>query len=196
MKSWSSRGFHLTHFWELLARTNLALYAGKGSEAVAFVNERWPEMRRSLLPMRVQALRVTAWDARARAALTCAEQEGPGREALLRTALRDARHMQREGLVPADARARLLLAGVANLRGDKAKAIRLLREALGAFVSEDLALNVAVTRSILGSLVGGDEGRALRAEADAWFAAQTVKRPDRFVATFAPGFASGSSNAR
>jgi hypothetical protein len=146
--------------------------------------------------MRVQALRVTAWDARARAALTCAEQEGPEREALLRTALRDARHMQREGLVPADARARLLLAGVANLRGDEAKAIRLLREALGAFVSEDLALNVAVTRSILGSLVGGDEGRALRAEADAWFAAQTVKRPDRFVAMFAPGFASGSSNAR
>jgi hypothetical protein len=193
MKSWSRRGYHLTHFWEMLARTNLALYAGRPSEAVRSVNERWVEMERSLLPMRVQALRVTARDLRARATLACAEQEEAGRDARLRTVLRDARRMRREGLVGADARARLLQAGVANLRGDKTKAVGLLRDALGAFASEDLALNAAITRTLLGSLVGGEEGRALRDDAATWFAAQTVKRPERFVAMFAPGFGTDRS---
>jgi hypothetical protein len=103
--------------------------------------------------------------------------------------------MEREGLVHAQARARLLRAGVANRRGDTASAVSLLRAALGVFVSDDLALHVAATRSALGSLVGGDEGRALLAAADTWFASEGVKRPERFVAMMAPGFGKNRSRS-
>ena len=72
--------------------------------------------------------------------------------------------------------------------GRTTEAVRLLREALAGFAAEDLALNAAVVRSVLGALVGGDEGQALRDEGSRWFAAQSVKRPDRFVAMLAPGF--------
>jgi serine/threonine protein kinase len=187
MAAWSRRGFHVMHYYELLARTNLELYAGAAPSAHAFVRDRWRPMHRSLIPGRIQSVRVSAWDLRARAALALAET-ADGREALLRSVQHDAGRLARERLAHGSARARALQAGVANLRGDRVLATRLLREALEAFAALDMALNAAVLRTVLGALVGGDEGRALQTTASSWFASQSVKRPDRFVAMLAPGF--------
>jgi len=188
MAAWSRRGFHIMHYYELLARTNLALYAGAPGDAYAFVLERWRPMQRSLIPGRIQSIRVSVWDMRARAALAVAEGDRSHRDALLRSVESDARRMSREALAHSAARAIALRAGVANVRGDRTGAAGLLREALAGFVSLEMGLNATALRSVLGALVGGDEGRALREEAAAWFASQSVKRPERFVAMVAPGF--------
>ncbi len=188
MAAWSRRGFHVMHYYELLARTNLQLYEGAPRDAHAFVRDRWRAMQRSLIPGRIQSIRVSAWDLRARAALALAEAGGE-RATLIHTAEGDAQKLARERLAHADARAAALHAGVANVRGRHAEAARRLREALAGFAALNMELNAAALRSTLGALVGGDEGRALRDEADAWFASQSVKRPDRFVAMLVPGFA-------
>jgi hypothetical protein len=188
MAVWSRRGFHIMHYYELLARTNLALYAGAPGDAHAFVRDRWRPMQRSLIPGRIQSIRVSAWDMRARAALAVAEGDCKEKDALLHTVEDDARRLSREDLAHAAARAIALRAGVANVRGDRPGAVRLLREALACFVSLDMALNAAALRSVLGELVDGDEGRALSEDAAAWFVSQSVKRPARFVTMLAPGF--------
>jgi hypothetical protein len=191
MAAWSRRGFHIMHYYELLARTNLGLYAGVPRDANAFLRDRWRPMQRSLIPGRIQTVRVSAWDLRARSALAVAEVDGSDREALLRAVERDARRMCGEDLAHASARATALRAGMANVRGDRTKAVRLVRDALAGFAALDMALNAAALRLVLAPLVGGDDGRALREEADAWFASQSVKRPERFVAMLAPGFGGG-----
>jgi serine/threonine protein kinase len=190
MAAWSRRGFHVMHYYELLARTNLELYAGSAPAAHAFMRDRWRAMHRSLIPGRIQSIRVSAWDLRARAALAVAQHghADVARDDLLQGVARDAQSLARERLSHADARATALHAGIANVRGDRAEAARLLRESIAAFGALDMALNTAALRSVLGTLVGGDEGRALTHEAAAWFTSQTVKRPDRFVSMLAPGF--------
>jgi serine/threonine protein kinase len=196
MAAWSRRGFHVMHYYELLARTNLELYAGARGDAYAFVRDRWRAMQRSLIPGRIQSIRVSALEMRARAALAVAEGGGSDRDALLATVERAARRISREDLAHAAARAVALRAGVASVRGDGKQAAKLLREALAGFAALDMGLNAAAVRSILGALVGGDEGHGLRGEAAAWFALQSVKRPDRFVAMLAPGFGGARADER
>lgn len=191
MAVWSRGSFHLTHFWELIARTNLSLYAGRPQEGHAFLERCWASLWKSMLPRRIQSLRVYSFDARARLAIALAESAGDGAEALLRGAGRDAQRIEREEVPYARARAATLRAGIARVRGDEAACTAHLREALRNYTESDMELNAAVVRAALGSLVGGEQGRQWAAQADNWFTAQTVRRPDRFVAMLAPGMKSG-----
>ena len=79
-------------------------------------------------------------------------------------------------------------AGVSSIRGDEVRCKRLLVEALSRAEAEHLGLFAAATRRRLGSLLGGDEGRAHVARADAWMAGQNIKDPVRMVACLVPGF--------
>ena len=51
-----------------------------------------------------------------------------------------------------------------------------------------MGLFAAAARRRLGGLLGGDEGRALIAQADAWMAGQEIRNPARMAACIAPGF--------
>ena len=51
-----------------------------------------------------------------------------------------------------------------------------------------MALCAAVADRRLGELLGGPDGDALVGRADAWMAAQAVRRTDRVADLFAPGF--------
>jgi hypothetical protein len=83
-------------------------------------------------------------------------------------------------------------AGVAAGGGDRPRAIRLLAEAARAFDGVDMALYAAVARRRQGELLGGPEGQALLAQADAWMAGQNIRNPTRVTAMMAPGFAHGA----
>ena len=63
-------------------------------------------------------------------------------------------------------------------------------EAAALFQAQEMGLHAAVARRRQGVLLGGDEGRALVAEADAWMAGQQVRNPARLAAVLAPGFPS------
>jgi hypothetical protein len=193
MRAWSRRGFHVTHYYELLARTNLSLYAGDAREAHAFLEARWRPMWRSLIPGRIQSIRVSAWDLRARACLAVAAADASARDALLRTVATDASALSREALPHATARALTLRAAVAHLRSDRETSVRLLGEALASFDALEMNLNAGAIRMVLSSLVPAEEAAKHRESAATYFATESLSRPARFVSMLLPGFAAEPS---
>ena len=80
--------------------------------------------------------------------------------------------LSREGLVSASVWALLLRAALAAGASKPERAIALLREASELAEKGDMALCVALARHRLGTLLGGDEGRALIGQADQWLASR------------------------
>jgi hypothetical protein len=74
------------------------------------------------------------------------------------------------------------------MRGRDASAREYVEEAVRQFDEAQMRLYAAVARRRLGQLRGGDEGRALLAEADAWMNAQGVRDPCKLSRVIAPGF--------
>jgi hypothetical protein len=109
-------------------------------------------------------------------------------EPYLACAWREARRLDRQKTPWAEALARLIRAGVAAFRGDRASAGPLLEEAISRFEAEDMGLFAAAAKRRLGELRGGTQGQALVAEADAWMTGRGIVNPARMAATFAPGF--------
>jgi hypothetical protein len=125
----------------------------------------------------------------ARVALAEAEKKNPEeRAALLAEVEREVRRIEREAMGWSDPLAALLRAAVASMRGDKKLAERGLSAAAAGFDEAKMKLFAVLTRRRLGALLGDAEGQKLRNDADAWFAQETVKRPEGFVAMLAPGF--------
>jgi eukaryotic-like serine/threonine-protein kinase len=106
---------------------------------------------------------------------------------LLRSAERDAGRLGREGVPWAEALARLVLAAVAFRRGDAGRSSELLRSGAVACEAAAMRLHTAAARLRLGRQLGGEEGRALCAEADAWMTGQGVRDPARVAALLVPG---------
>jgi hypothetical protein len=107
---------------------------------------------------------------------------------LLRLAAKSARRLARQQLPWTRALAQLIKAGVASLRGDADRAERLLANAAELFESADMGLFAASARRHLGQLRGGDEGRELIEQADAWMRTQLIADPSRMASCLAPGF--------
>jgi hypothetical protein len=82
---------------------------------------------------------------------------------------------------------RLIRAGVAATRGCIEEAADLADRAEVALLSADMGLYAAAARRRRGELLGGDQGRALLEDADAWMSNQKVKNPRRLVDMLTPG---------
>jgi serine/threonine protein kinase/tetratricopeptide (TPR) repeat protein len=189
MAEWSNGGFHLEHHYELLTRASALLYGGRAGDAHAWIMSRWPALRRSLLPLTIQLVRLHSLQQRGRSAIAAAEQGVLPRAELLRDAAAVARRMERERNDWATPSVALLRAGIAMVNGDGDRSASLLRTAATGFDACDMALYGAACRHSLGKLLGGDEGRALVATAEAWMGEQCIKNPSRMTAMLAPGFA-------
>jgi len=185
---WSRAGFHVQHQFDLYLGAQGDLYEGRGRSAWESVVERWRAVERSLL-LRIQYCRVLLHHLRARAAVAAAsEAGGADRAALLASAERDARRLERERAPWVDPVALLVRAGVAAVRGRAEECVARLGAAARGFEAADMRLHAAVARRARGSVEGGERGRALVAEADAWLVRERVKSPARFAAVLAPGF--------
>jgi hypothetical protein len=179
LRQWTKQGFHLEHYFGLLARVNADLYAGDPVSALAHMQHHWPALRRSLL-LSVQSVRILAHWGRGRAALAAG---------VLDAATRDARALEREAWGWSRPLAALLRAGIARARrSDEEDVRRLLKEAAAGFDATDMALHAAATRFVLGESMGGEEGAALVAQAEGWLRGQAVVNPARMVRMIAPGF--------
>jgi eukaryotic-like serine/threonine-protein kinase len=137
--------------------------------------------------LRVQQIRVDVVQLRARSALAAAATAADPKS-LLRIAQRDARRLEREGAPWAEALARLIRAGIATFDRDESATARLLGEAITMLTAVDMYIFAESARRYLGKLLGGDEGRKLVAQADAWMGGQNVVNPARMAATFFPLF--------
>lgn len=186
MKQWSQQGYHVQHHNSLVAQVLIELYTGDGPAAWRHVSENWNAFAWSLLG-RVRMLQAQMLHLRAFCALAAAATS-PNPGPLLRAAERDARRVRRYRTPWKEGLSRLICGAVARARGEKETARALVAEAVAHFEGFNMALYAAAARRRLGELTGGEEGRALVAEANAWMARQQVRNPARMTAAYAPGF--------
>ena len=186
MAGWSHEGFHRQHYSHALARIQTELYRGNAEAAWHHVARHRTAFECTPL-LRVRYLRIETSYLRARAALLNAVR---GREVarFVSIARKDGRRIGRFGMGWSDAIAMLLGAAEASLehRRDDARAI--LAAAVVAFERADMTFHAAVARRRLGQLQGGEPGRSLVDEADAWMNSQGIRSPARMARLIAPGF--------
>jgi len=183
---WPRQGFYIQHFHALLTHTQIDLYTGQGPAAWQRLRRDWSDLAQSLL-LGVQVIRVWMRHLHGGAALAAAAGTAGNRH-LWRVAARAARRLWRERMPWAEALAQLLEAGVAGVRGDTAGAVRRLAAAATALDGVELGLFATAARRRRGELLGGDEGRALLGQADAWMRERHLADPARITAMVTPGF--------
>jgi hypothetical protein len=184
--AWSKEGFHLQHFFNLIARGQIALYRGDGVAAHAALVHEWPRLARSLT-LRAQAARIFSTHLRARTALAAAAGSRSPR-ALLREADHAADAVTAERMAWSDPLAALARAGAENLRGHDERARAHLDEAIAGLHQAGLGLFEAAAARCRGRLIGGAEGLTEAAAADRWMRDRGVVHPERTTAMMAPGF--------
>jgi serine/threonine protein kinase len=180
---WSSTSYYRQHYNALRALSQIDLYIGDGQAAWRRLVEQWPALRRSLM-LRVQVLRIEAWSLQARAALQVA-RAGQERAAMLVAAERLTRKIERERVAWSAPFVPLARAAMADMRGERTRAVELLDAAIGGFERVDMGLHAAVARRRLGELTGA---AALVGAADRWMADQRIMNPAAIAELLAPGF--------
>ena len=188
--SWSQQGFHIQHLCHYYGLQLIALYEGDVAGAWARIGQTAPLLKSSLL-MRIQHVRADVYQHGGRAAVAAAAASPGEAGPLLREAETYARRLDRERIGWTAATACLIRAGASSVRGDTTSAIATLRQAAALCDAADIGLFAAAARRGLGRLIGGDEGRALVTQADAWMHSQGIRNPARMASCMAPGFPPG-----
>jgi len=185
LDQWTQQGFHVQHNEWFGAEVQIRLYRGDGVGAWTFLTTLYaPSLVRSHL-MRVQKIKVFFYELRARCALAAAfgtADAGP----LLRSAERDARRLEREGMAWSRALALPIRAGVAAARGERSKAATLFALSVKQLEAVDMNLYAAASRRRLGEILGGDRGRAQLEQANTWMNEQGIRNAARMADVFAP----------
>lgn len=193
MAAWSSEGFHLQHYFYVVAETNLDLYCGRAERAWERMVSFWPGLEASLW-QRVEIVRIDTFGYRARTAVA-ALAAGVDVVAARSTAEKDAKRLSKEAAAWAKPLALQTEAALRCLAGDVPGARTLLERAEKAYESVSMALHAAVARRRRGGLLGGAEGEALASEAEARIAALGARNPAAICDMLAPGF-TGSAAGR
>jgi hypothetical protein len=187
-RQWSREGFHLQHYYELLANGQIDLYTGNGRAGLQRTDQHWKALKRSML-LRVQNIRVEAHHLRARCAM--AEAKATGNTKLLSIASTSAQKIKKEKKPWALAIAELVDASVSAIRGD-AGAAPMLESAEKSLVAADMHLYAAVVRYRRGQLVGGDAGKTLADAARAELETLGAHNPHRIADMIVPGIGSSA----
>jgi hypothetical protein len=182
---WSRTRFHNQHWWNLLGRAQIELYAGDGLGAWKIVEEGWPALTRSFV-LRIQLISLLSNHLHARCALAAATTGQPP-DPLLKIAESDARRIESQEMAWATQLASMIRAGIASIRGDASLAMELLLSAEKGCETADMQLHAAAARRRRGQLLGGEEGRALVEAADLWMIKQGIVAPERMAAMLSPG---------
>jgi hypothetical protein len=188
LQKWSNTGFHVEHLVEMHNQVEIALYTGRGHEAMSILSKSWPALDASLL-LRVQTLKIQMLSLRGRAALHFAAEKAPGggRRELLGAAGRARASMVRQSAPWGDALAGFIQAGCEAVTGKREQAAATLERAEHAALAAGMLLHTAVARRSRGVLMGGDAGRELIAAGEAALRAEGIANPARLAAVVSPG---------
>ncbi len=182
---WSTRdAWHMQHYWYSLSETHDCLYTADGGAWDRFVEQK-RLLKRNML-YRITAMRTEMWFYRGLAAISRAQWLPADAPRMRREAGRSARKLWREGVDPTRAQACLIRAGLAGLSSRPDQAIEWFDRARHYAAASNMAMVAAAADRQRGHLLGGDEGAALIAEAEAFMRAQRVVAPDRFSRLYAP----------
>ena len=167
-------GYHLQHWYELRARTEIALY--RGDVAKARLTESFDEAERSML-LRIQTARCeTAW-MRGRLTLGRAEHAAQP-EPLIAQVEKLAARLMGERMPYATVWAQMLLAAIASLKGDDTGMQKQLAEAITLADNQQMMLCAAVARRRRGDASSADD----------WMEAMGIRDRERITNVIAPGF--------
>jgi len=182
MKPWSSHGYHVQHWYELIARTQIDLYTGAAAEAWQRMLRTWPALAGSGL-LHLQHARIVALHLKARAAVAYAAVSGPEKDELLAVARRCARRVWREGDGWNRALASAAYAGTERVAGRAARADAWLNRALGRANTHGLAMLSAALEFACGDPRGV-----------AWMGERGVRDPAALARMLLPGCVAGESS--
>ncbi len=183
LAQWPYEGFHIQHLAAMLHRAWTLLYMEKGAEALKLLDEQARPLKRSLL-LQFQSIRTWVADMRARCALDAAAK-GTDRERWLKLAERAARQLQRERTPWGNAIADRVLGAVALYRGQTDAAVSLWEKAITG-LEQHFGAWAAAVKSRLGTLLGGDRGRDMCAQAQSFMQAQQVRNPEKMHYLYLP----------
>ncbi len=178
--------FYVPHLYCLGAQALVDLYAGEAEDAHRHLEAAWPALERSQI-LRVHALAVICRRARAACAIAAAKVASDP-EPLLSVAEGQIARLRRVSYSPISTRAwpEMLQAAVALARGRRGPALEHIGLAVERFAEYRSAFYLAIARRMKGELLGGVEGRALVADAEAWMAAEGIVNPARLASAFVP----------
>jgi len=183
MAAWSARGYHIQHWYDLIAETQIDLYEGDGEGAHRRLVEGWPPLRRSLL-LQMQHTRTVAVHLRGRAALAGSlAAQGTERAARLRLARECAARLARGGGW-ASALGALLYAGIEQVEGRTGPAADWLRRAIAETGAQRLELFKAAAQMAAAELGGDPE---IAAAGEAWMRDNGAKAPRALARMLVPG---------
>lgn len=185
LEGWSGQGFQVQHYWNFYAWGEIDLYDGRPADALDMLHQRWGAFRRSLLPLRSQALDMEPTFLRVRCAIAAAANGGNVRR-LIKSTEKDLLRMRREKTVWWDTLATLGHAGIASITGD-GSALDLVTEAQGALQNLDLDHYAHAALWRRGQLTPGAEGQDMIRDARSWMESQGVKNAERMVDKLVPG---------
>jgi hypothetical protein len=186
MAQWSQTGFLLQHWQAMHYEAEIELYVGDAARAYDRIVRDEVAFRRSLLGQ-VQVLRVLTLYLRGRCAIASLDAVPSERVARLAEARKLARRLAREKMPWASLDGSILTASVANATGDRPGAIAALRDVLAGATAAEMMLHVAAARYQLGSLLGGEAGKTMVAQADEEMASRGVRSAARMAARLVPG---------
>jgi serine/threonine protein kinase/tetratricopeptide (TPR) repeat protein len=182
MAAWSTHGYHIQHWYELIAETQVDLYLGDGEQAHRRFVAGWRALQRSFL-LQMQHTRNVAVHLRGRAALAGAlAATGTERTARLQLARASAAQLRR-GTGWGGAMGALLHAGVEQAEGNTGEATAWLRRAIDETDTHQLALFKAAAQLAAGAL--GDTATA--AAGEIWMRESGVKAPHALARMLVPG---------
>ncbi len=182
---WSQRGFMLQHWRAMIAEVDVDLYERQGTRASERLARDARAYRRSMLGL-AQYVRAITTFARGRSAVAASYETPDSRRRLLREARRHGRTLEREDLPWISALASLLAAAVAQAEGDVSTACLHLRAAAERAEGADMTLHACAARHRLGTLLGGDEGRALLEQAKDVMRGKGVRAPEHYANMLLP----------
>ncbi len=190
LRSWStpSGAYQFQHFVSLNSRVDLALYRGDPDSISAQIEADRRPIRRSLLdraPMQ-RALLCSSLTRHALARATAAPAGSRARRDALADARRHARRVRRIPLPLAEASLLVFRGAIADVDGRDDEAANAWRAALPRLEAMHYHLFAHATRYHLGRLLGGDEGRELRARTTQWLEEQQVRDPQATMRMILP----------
>ncbi|HEX3343874.1 MAG TPA: hypothetical protein VHS09_04840, partial [Polyangiaceae bacterium] len=177
-------GFHQQHLLDLFTQAETDLYVGDLRGAHTRVRREWPDIEGSQLLL-TRMNRAIMFDLAARTDLGAARLvRGAPRRALLASADRHARAIERLDMRWSSAMAKLLFAGVAALRDPPEGAARGYATAATSLDAQGMKLHAAAARMRAGALDPRRREDAGRARAR--FVDEEVRVPERFATMLAP----------
>jgi serine/threonine protein kinase/tetratricopeptide (TPR) repeat protein len=187
LEEWSQDGFHYqNYFVEVVSLSLIEMYAGDYRAARERILRLWPQIQQSkLLFCQVPFIECSMLRAR-----TILASIAAGLEPVAHVAepLKLAATVEKEKMGWGNGLAALVRAGAMALKGQPDAAAKSLADAIEILDRQQMGLHAASARRMRGLVIGGDEGRALIEQADAWMKSRGIRNPARMAQLFVPGF--------